>query len=268
MDSYEIKSSSRVRKHCLKDKVAKRRRTEVSYSLSDHVSTDYSEHSSSDEDEKEQAAHYLSDHRNAVAISNSPQSSEDNVSRAHSSDHESMLNEEQIALDQTAQVEKELEAVYVIKDNEVVVARFKQQYFPNALPNNSALFNDESIFKIVRMTRVSRMFCAKVMDYGLGKSLYEVPCDSMLLNIHEIDDKLVSRDIRDITLQDISIKLRIPNPEPPREREDEDYIDHLESVKGLNTVCKICGEAIHDRHYVCLRQQAKYGAIIKDASQT
>ncbi|KAJ8665422.1 hypothetical protein QAD02_007084 [Eretmocerus hayati] len=117
------------------------------------------------------------------------------------------LFEERTALDQTAQLEKELKVIRVTKDDEVLLVRFKQQYFSSAHPNNTALLKDGTIVKIVRMTRVGQIICARVMAYGVKKSLYKVPCDSSFLNIHEIDDRPLSRNTKGITLQDISTKL-------------------------------------------------------------
>ena len=119
------------------------------------------------------------------------------------------LHEEREILDHQA---KPLQKLLVIKKgykNEIKQLKYKQKYFTNKHPDNTALLKNGKVVGICKIFYYNKKIYLQVVQYKIKKSLYSTPCDSSMLHIYEIEDRgnVTSDEIKNISLEEIETKL-------------------------------------------------------------
>ena len=116
-------------------------------------------------------------------------------------------HEENEILDQLAKVPHDVEIIKQHIEKGILQLKYKNQYFSNKHPDNTALLNNRDVIKIQKMFLKEENIYIKVSKYRIKKSVYDYPCDSSFLDIFEVEEPYNNNDFRNIPLHQIKSKL-------------------------------------------------------------
>ena len=117
------------------------------------------------------------------------------------------LYEENQFLDQSTKIPKELEILKIKAQDQILSLRYRQQYLSCKHPNNTVLLQDGSVVKILMMFLKNDVPSLTVANYKSKSSAYKEPCNSSMLDIYEIDDKIMVSSVRIVSLESVKVKM-------------------------------------------------------------
>lgn len=117
------------------------------------------------------------------------------------------IHEERTILDLKAKLPKNLEILRVHPTQGILELKFNEQYFTTKHPNNTTILTDGSIVQISKIYKKNECILFRVANYRSLASVYKEPIDSTILNIFQIENKIIPSTKRSISINLIKSKV-------------------------------------------------------------